>query len=101
MNQPPFWGQQYGPYNPWCPPPYFGGSASQPPASTGNPIKDLKRAIKFYKTMQKEEVKEKKIEMKTYSWRDRVDMYILLAITTPILIPLYSIAIHRLWELAK
>jgi hypothetical protein len=73
-----------------------------PPAPTGNPIKDLKRAIKFYKTLQKEEDKIKEdTAKKKPSWKERVDMYILLAILTPVIIPLYSIMVHRLWEIAK
>ena len=96
--QPPPWGYPQGPYTPWPVPNYPGGC--NPPAPTGNPIKDLKRAIKFYKTLQKEEVKDKK-DIKKPSWKERVDVYILLAIATPILIPLYSIMVHRLWEIAK
>jgi hypothetical protein len=97
--QPPPWSYPQGPYNPWVPPPYPTGCT--PPPSTGNPIRDLKRAIKFYKNLQKEDEKEKKEKGKTPSWKERVDMYILLAIMTPIIIPLYSIMVHRLWEIAK
>lgn len=98
MNYPPYWGPQ-GPYNPWCPPPT---PAYTPPSATGDHIKDLKKAIKFYTKMQKKQKRESdKPPPKKASWKERVDMYILLAIATPVIIPLYSILVHRLWELAK
>ena len=81
----------YG-YGPMPPYPTYGLPPNPSPGD--NPMKDLKRSLRFWRKFEKEmKEEEKKKEKPKTPWKDKVETWMLLAVLFPVVGPLYILAI--------